>query len=413
MTADMIAGYSDDSFVSHWNRCESEDTAALGRAIIHDTTLRDGEQHVGIAFSSDDKVVIGKQLAKMGVQRVEVCMPAGGADEQRAARELAEADTAAEIWTLIRAVKADAELVGGLGVDGTAVGCLANDQYLSAFRWTLDEIIDKVAATVERARSAGLKTSVMIADSSRMSKQRLDDIITGVDSRCGPDSFAIMDTFGALESAGTAALVAHARTVTGADIEFHGHNDFGLSVANSVAAAMAGASAIHTSVHGLGERIGNTPMEEYVVAANVLYGANLPIDTRQIAELSTIVAEASGLRPPSNKPIVGEFNRIESGTVATEYSRLVLESGMSEQWLLPFTTEYVGKGPVEVVAGKTSGATNVTHLLAGSDFDGLDDQSVRLLLGRIREIATTTKRALTGAEVAELASELEYATQSF
>lgn len=399
-------GYGDDWYVSHWNSRDPGDAAALSRAVIHDTTLRDGEQHVGVAFSADEKVAVGRSLAAAGVQRIEVCMPASGAADQDAARRLAEAGTGAEIWTLARSVRSDVELCASLGSAGVGLACLANDQYLQIFGWTLDHILDLVGAAVERARDLDLQVAVFIADASRMSRRRLEEIITGVDQRCAPDSFAIMDTFGALEPTGTFDLVSFADTLTPAGIEFHGHNDFGLSVANSIAAAKAGATSIHTAVHGLGERIGNTPLEEYVVAANVLYEAKIPFDTTQILGLSEQVADASGLRPPSNKPVVGAFNQIESGLVSTEYSRLVLEGGRPPQWLLPFTPGYVGKSDVEIVAGKASGVTNVRYGLRGSAFEDLDDDSLRQVLAKVHQQAVLTKAAVPPADLVAFAAEV-------
>lgn len=406
-TAEAVdSGYGQQWYVSHWNAKLPDDASALTAAKIHDTTLRDGEQHVGIAFSPDDKVSIARGLSDIGVQRVEVCMPASGAGDQRAVRKLAEEGTDAEIWTIARAMRADVELCASVGTNGVGLACLANDQYLEIFGWSLSRVLDLLGSAVERGKELGLQTAVNIADASRMSKKRLEEIITGVDARSAPDSFAIMDTFGALEPSGTRDLVSFARTLTTGGIEFHGHNDFGLSVANSIAASTAGASAIHTAVHGLGERIGNTPLEEYVVAANVLYGADIPFDTTQIMDLSGSVATASGLHPATNKPIVGKFNEIESGLVSTEYSRLVLEGGRPVQWLLPFTPDYVGKSSVQIVAGKSSGLTNVKHGLAGTAYESLDDEQLRTILERVHTQAILTKAPVSAADLASMAADV-------
>ncbi|OZD68964.1 hypothetical protein CH298_26650 [Rhodococcoides fascians] len=399
-------GYGDQWYVSHWNARNPFDAGALTRAVIHDTTLRDGEQHVGVAFSPDDKVAIGDRLSRIGVQRIEVCMPASGPGDQDAARRLAELNTDAEIWTLARSVRSDVELCASLGSAGAGLACLANDQYLHIFGWTLSHVLDLVGSAVERAKELGLDTAVFIADASRMSKRRLEEIITGVDARSAPGSYAMMDTFGALEPSGTRELVRFARSLTAGGIEFHGHNDFGLSVANSIAASAAGASAIHTAVHGLGERIGNTPLEEYVVAAKVLYDADIPFDTSQIMDLSRLVAAASGSEPSSNKPIVGAFNEIESGLVSTEYSRLVLEGGRPNQWLLPFTPDYVGKGPVEIIAGKASGVTNVRHGLSGTDYETLDDEQLRRVLEKVHAQAVITKAPVPRHDLLRFAAEV-------
>lgn len=399
-------GFGPEWYLSRYNEPDLEGAVNLTAALIHDTTLRDGEQHVGVAFSRDEKVEVGLKLAEIGVQRIEVCMPAAGEADQQATAALVRARTASEIWALARSVVADVELSASLGVAGVTIGCLANSQYLRAFRWRLEQVIEMSGNAILRANQLGLKSTLCIADTSRMAPDHLLKLVEGVEAIAQPDSYAIMDTFGALSPEGTSALVTHMRTLTSSTIEFHGHNDFGLSVVNSIAAARAGATAIHTAVHGLGERIGNTPLEEYVVAANALYGAGIPVDTTGLMELSRIVARTSGLHPASNKPIVGAFNLIESGSVGSEYLRLVEGMGLPAQWMMPFTPAYVGQDPVEVVVGKVSGAANVRHVLKDGPYADLSDAEVRGVLALAQERAVETKRIVAPEELHRLADKV-------
>lgn len=200
-------GFGDGWYVSHYNESDSNSLASGRRPIIHDTTLRDGEQQAGVVFSKEEKVAIARLLAQCGVDRIETSIPVVSEDDQIATAKIASLDLPAETWVAVRAITKDVELAASLGVDGAGIICMANDQYLNIFGWTLDGVLDQVTDAVERAKALGLAATVLIVDSSRMSRERLATIVEILESRTGGDGFAFMDTYGVLSPQGAQTLV--------------------------------------------------------------------------------------------------------------------------------------------------------------------------------------------------------------
>jgi homocitrate synthase NifV len=159
-----------------------------------------------------------------------------------------------------------------------------------------------------------------------------------------------------------AVVLALRDRVRGLSLGFHGHNDLGMATANSLAALLAGAASADVTVNGLGERAGNAPLEEVVMAMRVTLGRATGIDTHRLGELSALVARASGRTLPTNKPITGDDAfRHESGI---HVHALLADHRAYE----PFPAKTVGHRPTEIVLGKHSGAAAVRAVLAGTRF---------------------------------------------
>jgi isopropylmalate/homocitrate/citramalate synthase len=393
--------YGDGWYVS-WRNFDDASPAPGSTFAFHDTTLRDGEQQAGLLFAVDEKVEIARALDRLGVDRIEAGMVAVSEDDRTAVRRIAELGLDAEVWTIIRSIPKDVRYAIDCGVHGAGVIILANEQYCEIFRWTVDEALEKAVAAADLARSAGLVTTLIVADSSRMTEERLAHIVTtGSESGCF-DAVGIMDTFGTLSPRGAHALVSAVRELTDLPIEFHPHNDFGLGTANALAGLEAGAATIHTSVLGLGERVGNTSLEELALAAPLLYGFEHQLDLGRITEVAELVQRHSRMHVAPNKPIVGtSYSQIESGTIASEFVRWTAE-GRDLQWLFPFVPALIGGPEVELVIGKGAGLANVDAALAAAGIE-LDDAAKRELLVAAKEQAAELHRALTRDEFAQVA----------
>jgi isopropylmalate/homocitrate/citramalate synthase len=398
-------GYGAQWFVSSHNFDDTCGRSPGNAFRIHDVTLRDGEQQAGVVFSGEQKLAIARALAALGVDRIEAGMVAVSPEDRDTIQAIGALNLRSEIWTIARSTIGDIRQSIEAGVDGVGIIILANDQYCKVFGWTPDEAIRMAIEAAAAAQAAGVQTTLLIADSSRMTLARLSQIVEAAGASGAYDAVALMDTFGALSPNGTKRLVCATRAMTDLVIEFHAHNDFGLATANTLASLEAGADVAHTSVIGLGERVGNAPLEEVAVAAPLLYERSHHIDLSKLNSVATLVQQCSGVTVAANKPIVGtSYSQIESGTVATEYTRL-RRQGEDLQWLFPFHPILVGAPDVQLIVGKGSGAANIEESLAALGLD-LDGGQKRKLLEEAKLTALRLHRALTQSDVRAIALSL-------
>ncbi len=323
-------------------------------------------------------------------------------EDNRAIRTLVNMALGCEIWTIARSIPADVAKAVEIGVDGVGVILLANDQYCRIFGWTLAEAIRNAVEAAAVAVRGEARTALLVADSSRMQAERLHEIVAAATQSKAFGSIALMDTFGALNPRGAAHLVRSVRAMTDLPIEFHAHNDFGLGTANTLAALEAGADVVHASVIGLGERVGNAPLEEVAVGASLLHGRVHRLNLSKLCELARLVQRYSGVRVAANKAIVGEsYSQVESGAVAAEYTRL-MEQQEDLQWLFPFRPDLVGASAIQLVLGKGSGKANINAALASANLT-LSAGRLQELVSAVKQEAARLHRLLTPTEFLELA----------
>jgi methanogen homocitrate synthase len=275
------------------------------KVIVYDSTLRDGEQTPGVAFSSSEKVTIAKMLDAAGVQQIEAGFPAVSENEVRTIREIASLDLDADILALSRVMKGDIDAAVDAGVDMVLLFVGTSDIHLQyKMKKSKEEVLAMTAEALDHCRARGVPASVSAEDTTRTELGFLMQFYREAE-RNGAVRVGVTDTLGCATPEAITDLVSRAAREVKVPIALHLHNDFGLATANAIAGVKAGATAVTTTVNGIGERAGNVPLEQFVVAMKYLYGLDIGIDCTKMKALSDIVCTISGLHKPRNQPLVG------------------------------------------------------------------------------------------------------------
>src|SRR5438552_1782920 len=327
---------------------------------IHDVTLRDGEQQTAVVFRREEKVAIARKLDAMGIHRIEAGMPAVSEQDKAAISDIANLGLKAEIFAFARCIPQEIKVVKACGVKGVVVEIPASDHMIkNAYGWTFDRAMKSSIDTTLAAKEAGLYTVFFTIDATRTELNRFLDIVSQVATEGPMDALTIADTLGVVTPEGVYNVVPKVIERLKKPVEIHCHQDFGLGVANTVAALEAGGSVAHTTINGLGERAGNVPMEDVVRSLLCLYGKDLGIRTEKFCEVSRFVMDLARVTQPPNRPIVGDkLYEVESGIIAG-WVRMARENIPLEY--VPFSADLVGQKPVNIVLGKNSGPPSIAE----------------------------------------------------
>ncbi len=394
-----------DWFVSPWNYAD-EVTAQLHfpkDIKIHDITLRDGEQQTGVTFNFDDKIRIAEALAEAGVHRIEAGMPVVSSQDAAAIKEIVKRNLGPQIYAFSRCMVEDVKRALDTGVDGVVMEVPSSQHIIKyAYKWPLEKAIELPIEATAYAHEQGLEVVFFPIDFTRADITWVLDLISRVAKEGHMDALALVDTFGVTSPHAMQYFVRRVKERIDARLEAHFHMDFSMGVANTIMALAEGVEVIHSTVLGLGERAGNTPMEETVMALLTMYGIDVGIRYEKLRGLSKLVQEISGQPVPSNRPVVGDdlFN-VESGIIATWLANCGDEF---QTELFPYRPELVGQAPAQIVMGKGSGIDSVKQWLEKFQIHASDEQAMDVLLA-VKDFGIETKRLLTEDEFRKLANE--------
>ncbi len=356
---------------------------------LYDTTLRDGEQTIGVVLGPEEKLEIARALDAAGVDRIEAGFPRVSEDDFRAVELIAAAGLRAEVWGFSRAVQADVDALVELGVR-------ISDGKLDALGVSRETMLERIRKAVSFAVEHGIHVAFFGVDSSRASLDFFDQAYAAA-VEAGAAEVVVVDTLGIATPEAAALLVSRALDRLDVPVHWHGHDDFGLGTAAAIAAVQAGATWVQGTVNGMGERAGNADLLEVALALEVLYGIPTRLDLTQARALSRLVAERAGTPLPPWKAVTGEalFTR-ESGAVAAQFH--------DPPAIEPYSSELVG-AERGVVLGKKSGLDSIRITL---DRLGLEVPPERQaeLLDAVKRLGTKRRALVSDADFKRLVRRL-------
>lgn len=372
------------------------------KVIIHDVTLRDGEQQAGVTLRKDDKVRIAEALDEAGVDRIEAGLPSVSPADAKAIREITHLGLSAKVYAFSRCLRQDVDEALRVDVDGLVMEIPSSHHLVKyGYGWSEGKAVELSVDATRYARSHGLKVSFFPVDLTRSTFKTISGLVGKVAKEGHMDTLVLADTFGVLNPEATSLLVGKIHRLVKKPIEIHAHNDFGLGVANAIAAVRAGAEVVHVTVNGIGERTGNPSLEETVMALRFLYGVETSVRLGKLRSLSKLVSKLTGIDVPPQKPIVGDdIFTVESGIIAGWWRRLE-KLGMPLE-MYPFLPRTVGHEGVRVILGKKSGGDAVLYVAEKHGLE-INERNLTRLLRRVKERAISQKRPLTESEFLALA----------
>jgi isopropylmalate/homocitrate/citramalate synthase len=351
---------------------------------LYDTTLRDGEQTVGVVLDPQQKLEIARALADAGIQRIEAGFPRVSEEDYEAVRLIAGASLSAEVWGFSRAVDADVKALVELGVESSVIESPISDLKLDALGVDREAMLERIVYAISFAVQQGITVAFFGVDGTRADPGYFETVYkTAVEA--GAQEAAVVDTLGIAAPEAVADLVGRTREWLDVPIHWHGHNDFGLATAAAVAAARAGARWIHGTVNGMGERAGNANLGEVALALEALYGIRTGLKLDRLRAVS----ELTGVELEPWKPLFGEnLFRRESGAVASQFH--------DPPSIEPYSSELVG-AERSVVLGKKSGIDSIRIKCEELGLD-LDEDEQRRLLAEVKRLGAEKRGLVTDEE---------------
>lgn len=379
------------------NRPETQEGFDRTRTVrFYDTTLRDGEQAVGVVFSADAKFQIACALSELGIGRIESGFPRVSDEDTEAVRRILAANLNPEIWGFARAVKADIDAHIELGTKAVLIEIATSEQKMAAYGFTRESVIARLTDAIKHARSHGMRVNFFPVDATRSDLGFLEQVYKAAIA-AGAAEVSVVDTIGACAPESVEFLIRAVASWVGpaVPIHWHGHNDFGLATAAAIAAVRGGATWIQGTINGMGERAGNADICEVALALQCLYNVPVEMDLSKARKVSELVRTSGNYQVDRWKPVVGEalFVR-ESGAVAAQFHM--------PDAIEPYASQVVS-AQRGIVLGKKSGLANIEIKVKEL---GLDVPSERFpdLLAKVKEWSTRNHRLVDDAEFRRMAA---------
>jgi isopropylmalate/homocitrate/citramalate synthase len=374
------------------------------KVCFYDTTLRDGEQTVGVVFSPQQKLEIARQLDQLGVSRIEAGFPRVSPEDAEAIELITKANLSAEVWGFSRAATDDIQELLRLKLNASVVEAPTSDLKLKAYGMSREAMLKRVVDAVSYARRNGVRVAFFAVDGTRTDLDFLKKTYLAA-LEAGAGEIVVVDTLGACGPEAAEFLVSEVCRWIGPGIplHWHGHNDFGLATACALAAVRGGATWIQGTMNGMGERAGNADLAEIALALRCLYEVPVALDLGKTREVSRMVARAAGYTLDAWKPLVGEnlFVR-ESGAVASQFH--------IPEAIEPYSSELVN-ALRKIVLGKKSGLDSIA--LKCKEL-GLSVAAERraAILAEVKKRATLKRGILTNQEFSQIVTELAPASKT-
>ena len=402
----------DRDLIYDWNREDGPEMARSRVPLLNDETLRDGLQSPSALDPPiEKKIRILHLMEELGIHSLNLGLPGAGprarADVLRLAQEISTSKMKIRANCAARTVNSDIEPIAdvsqaaGLEIEAaTFIGSSPIRQFTE--NWTLDFLLQTTERAVKYARSLGLPVMYVTEDTTRARPEAIKKLYTTA-IECGARAIVICDTVGHVTPRGVRALLGFVMEEvvkpSGKNIrvDWHGHSDRGLAVANSLAAFEAGADQVHASALGIGERVGNTPMDQMLVNLKLM-GA-IQGDLTKLKEYAETVSESVGVAIPPNYPVVGSdafrtATGVHAAAVIKAYKKDDIElanqvySGVPSHWF--GLDQKIDIGPM-------SGKSNVIFWLEKRKIAHADE-----LVERILARAKQSDRVLTEGEIMQL-----------
>ncbi|MCL1984039.1 MAG: homocitrate synthase [Methanomassiliicoccaceae archaeon] len=361
------------------------------RVAVCDTTLRDGEQTAGIVFANIEKYKIAQMLDDAGVPQIESGIPAMSGDEKVAVKHIAHMGLNASVLGWNRADIHDINDSIDCDVDSVAISLSSSDIHIqNKLRKSREWVLEKISESVQHAADHGLYISCNAEDASRADLGFLVEFARTA-KEAGASRLRYCDTIGREDPFTIHERIKTIIKLVGIDVEMHTHNDFGMANANTMAGVKAGAKFVSTTVMGIGERAGNTALEEIVMTCRHLLNLETGVDPLKLRPLAEFVSVAAGRPIYVSKPFLG-------------FNCFAHEAGIHTDGIIKDHKNYEPYDPEEVglqraiVIGKHSGRSTLVSDLAKRGID-LDDDTASLLLDNVRLASVSLKRSITSDEL--------------
>jgi len=377
-----------------WTGSLNEDHRIGGSVGLYDTTLRDGEQTVGVVLDPGQKLEIARALDELGIDRIEAGFPRVSQDDWDAVKLIAGAGLRAEIWGFSRAVPADLEALVELGVRASVIESPISDLKLDAIGVSREKMLGRITSAMAFAEEHGIHAAFFGVDSTRAHPNFYERVYASA-IEAGARELCVVDTLGIASPEAVAELVGRTVELAGpaVPVHFHGHNDFGLATAAAVAAVRAGATWIHGTINGMGERAGNANLGEVALTLRALYGVESNLRLDRIRAASEHVRELSGYSLEPWKPVTGEtLFRRESGAVASQFH--------DPPSIEPYSSELVA-AERGIVLGKKSGLDSIRIKAEELGLE-LPEERRAAVLAAVKELGTRKRGLVTDQEFVEI-----------
>jgi len=363
---------------------------------FYDTTLRDGEQAIGVVFTAQEKFEIACKLAELGVGRIESGFPRVSEEDTEAVRRMLGAGLSSEIWGFARCVIADLDAHIELGTEQVLVEISTSDVKMEAYGFTRQSVLERMSNAVRHARDHDMRVNFFAVDATRSDQEFLKDVYAkAIES--GAEEISVVDTIGALAPEAVERLIRNIANYVGpaVPIHWHGHNDFGLATASAIAAVRGGATWIQGTINGMGERAGNADICEVALALQCLYNVPVELNLDRAREVSQLVRQAGGYQVDGWKPVVGENLYVrESGAVASQFH--------IPEAIEPYSADIVA-AERRIVLGKKSGLDSIRLKAAELGLE-IPEERVGPILAEVKNAGTRAQRLVSDDEFQQIAS---------